>query len=152
MLLVGQKKTSEAAEAFRRAIDLNPAHAEAHYNYGYLLMTSSRLDEAVDEFRAALANKPDHREAHFNLGRVYVWQRRFPEAIDELQQTLTPEDGETPRCTYALGAAYARAGNRGEAQKLMMLAREKAEGLAQLDLVASIDKDLRALGALPPAP
>ena len=34
----------------------------------------------------------------------------------------------------------------------MMLAREKAEGLAQLDLVASIDKDLRALGALPPAP
>jgi tetratricopeptide (TPR) repeat protein len=152
VLLVGQKKTSEAAEAFRRAIDLNPAHAEAHYNYGYLLMTSSRLDEAVEQFRAALANKPDHREAHFNLGRVYVWQRRFPEAIDELQQTLTPEDGETPRCTYALGAAYARAGNRGEAQKLMMLAREKAEGLAQLDLVASIDKDLRALGALPPAP
>jgi Tfp pilus assembly protein PilF len=152
VLLAGQKRASEAAEAFRRAIELNPAHAEAHYNYGYLLMMSSRLDEAVEQFRAALANKPDHREAHFNLGRVYVWQRRFPEAIAELRQTLTPEDGETPKCTYALGAAYARAGNRDEARKYMMLAREKAEGLAQFDLVASIDKDLRALTARPPAP
>jgi tetratricopeptide (TPR) repeat protein len=149
VLLAGQKKANEAAEAFRRAIELNPAYAEAHYNYGYLLMTSSRLDEAVEHFRAALANKPDHRDAHFNLGRVYVWQKRLPEAIEQLKQTLAPEDAETPRCTYALGAAYARAGNRDEALRYMTQAREKATALAQFDLVASIDKDLRTLEGQP---
>ena len=152
VLLANQRKTEEAAAAFRRAIELNPSHAEAHYNYGYLAMNAGRLDEAVKHFQAAIADKPDHRQARFNLGRAYVWQRRYSEAIEQLQQTLTPDDGETPRCTYALGAAYARAGNRAEALKYMTLAREKATGLAQLDLVTSIDKDLRALAALPPVP
>lgn len=152
VLLAGQKRASEAAEAFRRALELNPAHAEAHYNYAVLAIGSGRLDDAVEHLRAAIADKPDYRDAHFNLGRVYVWQRRYPEAIEQLRQTLAPEDGETPRNTYALGAAYARAGNRAEALKYLSLAREKAEGLAQVDLVASIDKDLRALAAPPPAP
>jgi tetratricopeptide (TPR) repeat protein len=152
VLLAGLERPDEASSSFRRAIELNPAYAEARYNYGYLLMAASRLDEAAEQFRSALASKPSYREARFNLGRLLVWQGRLREAIDELRQTLTPEDGETPRCTYALGAAYARAGDREQALKFMTQAREKALGLAQFDLVASIDKDLRALAtaAAPP--
>jgi len=152
VLLVGQKRLSEAAEAFRRAIELNPHYAEAQYNYGFLAMNAGRLDDAVQHFQAAIADEPDHRQARFNLGRVYVWQRRYPEAIEQLRLTLTPEDGETPKCTYALGAAYARAGHGDEARRYMMLAREKAEALSFFDHTATTEKDLRALAALPATP
>ena len=152
VLLAGTKRSSEASESFRRAIELNPAYAEAHYNYGYLLMAASRLDEAAAHFRTALEHKPGYREARFNLGRLLVWQGRLPEAIEQLRQTLTPEDGETPRCAYALGAAYARAGDREQARRYMTQARDKALGLAQLDLVSSIDRDLRALATGTAAP
>jgi hypothetical protein len=67
------------------------------------------------------------------------------EAIDHLQKTLAPEDEETPRCAYALGAAYARVGNRALALKYMQEAQEKASARGQTDLVNSIERDLRRL-------
>jgi tetratricopeptide (TPR) repeat protein len=145
VLLTSQEKPAEAAEAFRRALELKPAYAEAHSNLAYLLMTSGKLDEAAQHYRAAIEAKPDLRAAHFNLGRILVSQGNLVDAIDHFRQTLTPEDEETPRCTYALGAAYARVGNRAEALKYMQQAREKAAARGQAELTASIEKDLRRL-------
>jgi protein O-GlcNAc transferase len=145
VLLAGQGKYAAAAEAFRRALELKPDYAEAHNNYAYLLMTSGKLDEAAQHYRAAIASKPDFRAAHFNLGRILVNQGNVLEAIDHFQKTLGPEDDETPRCTYALGAAYARVGNRELALKYMQEAQEKATARGQTDLVNSIEKDLRRL-------
>jgi len=145
VLLVGQKKPAEAAEAFRRALELKPDYAEAHNNLGFLLMSSGKVDEAAQHYRAAIEAKPDFRAAHFNLGRILVNQGRIVEAIEHLRLTLAPEDDETPRCTYALGAAYARIGNRAEALKYMRQAEEKAAARGQTDLVDTIEKDLRRL-------
>jgi tetratricopeptide (TPR) repeat protein len=152
VLLTGQGKYPEAAEAFRRALELKPAYAEAHNNYAYILMTSGKLEEAAEHYRAAIESKPDYRAAHFNLGRILVQQGKVVDAIDHFRQTLTPEDEETPRCTYALGAAYARVGNRTEALKYMQQARDKAAARGQTELTASIEKDLRRLteAASPP--
>jgi len=147
VLLVGQGKDAEAAVAFRRALELKPDYAEAHNNLAYLLMTSGKLDEAAEHYRAAIASKPDFRDAHFNLGRILVNQGKVADAIDQLGQTLAPEDEKTPLCTYALGAAYARVGNRDEALKYMRQAREKAAARGQTELLASIDRDLRRLTA-----
>jgi len=152
VVLVGQGKRAEAEAAFRRALELKPDYAEAHNNYAYLLMTSGRLGEAAQQYRAAIASKPDFRAAHFNLARILVNQGDVLEAIEHLQQTLTPEDDETPRCTYALGAAYARVGNRELALKYMQEAEEKATARGQTELVNSIDKDLRRLTGTPTPP
>ena len=145
VLRTGQGKPAEAAEAFRQALELNPAYAEAHNNYAYLLMTSGKLEDAAQHYRAAIESKPDYRMAHFNLGRILVQQGKVPEAIEHLKKTLAPEDEETPRCTYALGAAYARLGNREEGLKYMREARQKATARGQSDLLISIERDLRAL-------
>ena len=67
------------------------------------------------------------------------------EAIVHFRQTLTPEDDETPRCTYALAAALARVGIWEEALKYMVEAQEKARARGQLELLASIERDLRRL-------
>jgi protein O-GlcNAc transferase len=145
VLLAGQQETTAAAAAFRKAIELEPPYAEAHNNLAYLLMTSGELDEAAQHYESAIENKPDYRAAHFNLGRILVQQGKILNAIDHLRQTLTPEDEETPRCTYALGAAHARAGNREEALKYMREARQKARALGQSQLLTSIEEDLRRL-------
>jgi tetratricopeptide (TPR) repeat protein len=152
VLLTGRGRSAEAIDAFRKAVELNPAHADAQNNLAYLLMTSGKPDEAAAHYRAALESRPQHRAAHFNLGRILVQQGNLREAIEHLEQTLLPEDEETPRCTYALGAAWARAGNREEALRYMREARWRATTLGQTELLGSIDRDLRLLerGGGPP--
>jgi tetratricopeptide (TPR) repeat protein len=145
VLLSGQGRSAEATDAFRKAVELNPAHADAQNNLAYLMMTSGKLDEAAGHYHKALESRPQYRAARFNLARILVQQGRIREAIEHLEQTLLPEDAETPRCTYALGAAWARAGNREEALKYMREARWKATTFGQAELLASIEKDLRVL-------
>lgn len=152
IVLTGQGRSAEALEAFRRAVELKPAYADAQNNFAYLLMTAGRLDEAAQHYRAALESQPDHRGAHFSLARILVNQGRLDEAIEHLRLTLEPDDEEAPRCTYALGAAYARAGNRAEARRYLQLAREKAQARGQGELVASIDRDLQRLAREAGAP
>ncbi len=145
VLLLGQQKYEDAMAAFRRAIAVNPSHADSQNNLAYLLMSSGKLEEAAEHYRAAIAIRPDHRGAHFNLGRILVHQGKLQEAIKEFLQTLEPDDDEAPRCTYALAAAYARAGNRELALKYMREARRKASERNQTELIAAIDRDLRSL-------
>jgi tetratricopeptide (TPR) repeat protein len=145
VFLMSAQRTDEAAEAFRRTVELAPDHADALNNYAYLLMTTGQLDEAKRYYRKAIESQPDLRSAHFNLGRILVNQEKIWEAIAHLRQTLTPEDEETPRCTYALAAALARAGVREEALKYMVEAEEKARARGQLELLEAIERDRRRL-------
>jgi tetratricopeptide (TPR) repeat protein len=149
VLLIGQGRNAEAIDAFRKAVELNPAYADAQNNLAYLLMTSGKLGEAAEHYRKALESRPQYRAARFNLARILVQRGDLREAIEHLEQTLLPEDAETPRCTYALGAAWARLGNREEAVRYMREARWRATTLGQSELLASIDRDLRALGQPP---
>ncbi len=136
---------AEAAAAFRRALEINPSYPEAHSKYGYLLMTQGQLTEAEREYRLALENDPNLRAAHFNLARILIQQEKIDEAIAHLQKTLTPEDQNTPRYMYALGAAYSRAGNVEEALRYIREARTRAVSLGQKELLTLIDKDLTLL-------
>ena len=145
VLLTGRERYTEAAEAFRRALEINPYYAEAHNNYAYLLMIRGELQEAAQHYRAAIANKPNYRAAQFNLGRILIQQGEIQEAISLFLQTLTPEDADTPRYTYALAAAYARAADRENALKYMREARQRAAALGQSDLLSSIERDLHIL-------
>ena len=57
----------EARDAYRRALELQPAHADAHINLGRLLHDAGELDAATAHYRLALAARPDDRTAAFNL-------------------------------------------------------------------------------------
>jgi Tfp pilus assembly protein PilF len=143
--LAAQGRDPEAAELFRRTLAADPNHPEAHNNLASILMTDGNLDSAEEHLRAALRNKPDYRVARFNLGRLLVHKGRLQEAIQELLKTLTPEDENTTGYIYALGAAYARAGDNAMALKYLRTAREKAVSLGQTDLLGPIERDLRTL-------
>jgi len=149
LLSVGKYERSE--DAFRKAIDINPYYADAHNDLGYLLERKGLFSEAATEYQRSIDNKPSDRQAHFNLGRILVNQKKYQEGIRELEKTIEPEDEKSPRYLYALGAAFARSGDRLSALRYIRRAREEAAALGQADLLASIDRDLHALEAPSPA-
>ena len=145
VLLLGAGKYQQAENAFRKTIEIDPFHPSAHNNLGFLLERQGKLLEAVAEYRSALENKPNNRQAHFNLGRVLVNMEKYEEGIRELKKTLQPEDENTPRYMYALGAAFARSGDHQNGLRYIRQARDGAAALGQFGLVANIDRDLRTL-------
>ena len=147
VLLLSAEKFQSAEDAFRKTIDINPFYAGAHNNLGYLLERRGNFSEAETEYRRAIENKPSDRQAHFNLGRILVNHKKYQEGIQELERTLEPEDENTPRYIYALGAAFARAGDRENALRYIRQARDGAAALGQSALLTSIERDLRTLEA-----
>lgn len=145
VLVFGQDRFKEAAQAFQQCLQLNPYYAEAHHNYAVLIEREGKLDEAALHYRKAIENKPGYRSAHFYLGRILVNQNKMAEAIEQFQQTLTPEDEETPRYTYALGATYIRSGDRQKGIQYLREALKKASAMNQTQLANSIERDLKTL-------
>jgi tetratricopeptide (TPR) repeat protein len=145
VLLVHEQNLDEAQQAFQHALQINPSYAEAHHNLGVIYEQQGRLDAAADEFRAAIAAQPNYPLARFHLGRVLVNQQKYDEAIQQLQRALTPEDDQTTAYLYALGAAYARAGDRAHARAYMQRAHDAAVARGQSKLLSSIDRDLKTL-------
>ncbi len=145
VLLAGQERYAEAAQAFYRSLQINQFNAEAHHNYAAIIEREGRLDEAAEHYRRALENKPGHRLAHFHLGRILVHQNKLAEALEHFRQTLTVEDDQTPRFTYALGATYVRAGEKQKGIQYLNEALKRARALGQTQLAASVERDLRQL-------
>ncbi|MEO0180297.1 MAG: tetratricopeptide repeat protein [candidate division WOR-3 bacterium] len=77
-----------AEEEYRKAIEMNPMDAEAHYNLGVLLYNQGRYEEAEKEFREAIRIKPDYAGAHLSLGLLLADLQRFPEARAELENAI----------------------------------------------------------------
>ncbi len=145
VLLLSVQRYEQAEGAFRTATEINPFHAAAHNNIGYLLERQGKLAEATAEYRKAIDNRPGDRQAHFNLGRLLVNQHAYREGIQELQGTIEPEDENTPRYIYALGAAFARSGDHQNALRYIRQARDGAVARRQSGLVDSIERDLHTL-------
>jgi Tfp pilus assembly protein PilF len=146
VLLAGQERRREAAQAFQRCLQLNPHSAEAHVNYAVLIEGEGRLDEAAAHYRKAIENKAGYAAAHFHLGRILVNQEKLAEAIAQFRLALEPEDAETPRYLYALGATIIRAGDKPNGIRHLREALKRASALNQTQLVASLERDLKSLG------
>jgi tetratricopeptide (TPR) repeat protein len=145
VLRVAQDRPVEAAAAFLDAIKFNPNYAEAHFNYATIIEADGKLDEAAKHHRLALAEKSDYRAAHFSLGRILVHQENFKEALEHFEKTLLPDDAETPRNMYALGATYIRAGDKIKGIEFLREALKRASALKQTQLVESLENALKSL-------
>jgi tetratricopeptide (TPR) repeat protein len=145
VLMFERHNFTDAEQAMQKAIQINPYYAEAHDSLGYLMAMQGHLDEALVEYRKAVAERPDYRRARFHIGQVLVNQGKYAEAIQEFQKILTPNDTSTPGYLYALGATYARAGDRQNALLYMHKARDEAAAQNQAKLLSSIKQDIANL-------
>jgi tetratricopeptide (TPR) repeat protein len=104
----------EARDAYRRALELDPHHAEAHVNLGRLLIESERAEEAETHFRAVLADHPDHATAWFNLGIALEDRRRTNDAVKAYEQAIAA-DRRLADAYFNLARLYEQAGKRAAA-------------------------------------
>ena len=82
-------KWREAEEEYRRAIELNPNSATAHYLYAFsLLVPEKRFDQALEEFHTALALDPLSPIMNTNYATTLMNAHRYPEALAQFHKTL----------------------------------------------------------------
>lgn len=74
----GQGRHDEASKAFRAALDLDPAHAEARNALGVTYFVQGWIDKAEQQFRQAIAAAPDLAHLRNNLARLYTLTGRQP--------------------------------------------------------------------------
>ncbi|MBW6500290.1 MAG: TIR domain-containing protein [Bacteroidales bacterium] len=82
----------EAGEsAFKKALEINPNHAEAHAYYSHLLNILGRTEEAMAEIQIALKLDP-YNPLIISLYSVDLWLvRRFDEALEAAREAIRME-------------------------------------------------------------
>jgi tetratricopeptide (TPR) repeat protein len=151
--LIERAAFAEAATAFRRALDLVPAHSEAGFNLGAALAEVGRTEQAEAAFRRLIAGKPDVAAAHAALARALDAHRiaRFEpglrlqptEAVDRALAEYRRAVDAVPMlygCHKALGELYMNAGRLAEAEVAFAAAAAYPADLpgALLDLGATM--------------
>src|SRR5262245_4061504 len=89
MDLQRQGQWPEAAEAWRKFLELEPRHAGAHANLGAVLSRLGQYDEAVKSYDDALRLDPRLTDALFNLGVAHYRAGQFAKATEALSRYLT---------------------------------------------------------------
>jgi TolB-like protein len=124
-------KWDEAEREFKRAIEINPDYAPAHYWYSNLLAITGRPEDSIAESEVAKRLDPTSPSTSLNRCRAYFLARRHDEAAGCFQEMLDA-DPNNDRAKYILGLVYQQKGMFAEAIKIH---RELAE--RNLNLAAS---------------
>src|SRR5271163_3656097 len=116
--LMCQGRTDEALAWAQRARDLDPLGAAGDLlgfpgiTKGWILFHARRYDEAIKELRS---DDPDHRY----LGMALIANGQPDEAITVLEKALSRSPDRSPAVMGVLVRAYAHAGRRREALRLL---------------------------------
>ena len=104
----------EAEREFKRAIELNPNYATAHFWYGEFLMNQGRFDEAFREMNLALELDPVSLITNSVLGFLYWHAGQLERAEEQLLKTLEMNP-DFFIATQFLGMVYADSNRFSEA-------------------------------------
>jgi len=107
-----------ALEECRRAIEINPGHANAHHWYGVFLNCCGRSQEALEEMRYALSLDPLCLIIQTHVGWVLYSLGEYDQAIQQFQQTLEL-DRNYLFAQWLAGQTYGVAGQHGRAVDLI---------------------------------
>ena len=80
---------AESAEAFRKAIELNPSYLSSFVNLGYVCCELGQYAEAAQILEKALILDSRAEEAYCNLGVVYLRQDKLDLAETSLRKAVT---------------------------------------------------------------
>jgi serine/threonine protein kinase/tetratricopeptide (TPR) repeat protein len=111
-------RLEEAIAEEKRALELDPLSLIINRNLGIAFYLARQYDQAIDQERKALELDPNFFLAHMYLGMAYVQKSLYKEGITECEMELVASPGN-PSALLALRHAYAVAGRRAEAQKVL---------------------------------
>jgi serine/threonine-protein kinase len=108
----------EALPEWNRARELEPLSMIINTMIGFHYYFARQYEEAAKQLRTTLDMAPNFAIAHFGLGSVYLEKPTLGDGISEFQRAVALEE-DNPRYVASLGVAYARAGKRSEALKIL---------------------------------
>jgi tetratricopeptide (TPR) repeat protein len=118
-------RLDEAMPHVKRAQELDPLSLITSAEIGNMLYCSRQYDRAIEQFQKIIELDPNFPPAHTRLGMVYLEKGMYEEAITEHKKAIALDD--SPRRTAWLGHAYAVAGRKAEAQKILDDLKELAK-------------------------
>jgi tetratricopeptide (TPR) repeat protein len=86
--LLKKGRVDEAITHFQKALEIQPAFAEAHNNLGNVQFQNGNMDEAIAQYQIALQINPDYAMARYNLGNALIKNGRLDEALTQFQMAL----------------------------------------------------------------
>jgi TolB-like protein/Tfp pilus assembly protein PilF len=125
--LLCQGRTDEALAWARRGRELDPLVVSGA-DIGWILFGSRRYAEAIREMRSALAVQPDDASSLLYIGFALIANNQSGDAIPVLEKSIAISHG-SPAAVGVLIRAYAHAGRRGDALRLLAeLQKRKSAG------------------------
>jgi tetratricopeptide (TPR) repeat protein len=94
-----------AIQYIRKALELNPASADALYNLGNVYKDSGRLNEAIDCFQQSLKLNPQNADAYNNQGMIYKDKGQLNDAIASFKKAIQLNPNHVI-AYYNLGVIY----------------------------------------------
>jgi DNA-binding winged helix-turn-helix (wHTH) protein/Tfp pilus assembly protein PilF len=107
----------EAITELRRAQQLDPLSPSINAELGRPFLYTRQYSQAIAQLQETLELEPNFWPAHLFLGWAYEQQGQFTEAIAILSHASALDDN--PRTLSSLGHAYAAAGQKDQAQKVL---------------------------------
>ncbi len=106
-LLREQGSLEEAMSEYRKALEVRPDFANAHYNYALCFIARNSDGDSVkaeDEFKAAIHFDPEHPYAYTALGQLYARKGTVEEAIKMFTKAIevAPNEPFTDRARQYL--------------------------------------------------
>jgi tetratricopeptide (TPR) repeat protein len=103
-----------AIAAYKRALNADETHVDAHINLGRMLHERGETPQAVRHYERALDLRPGDAIAAFNLGVALEDQERLDEAAHAYLQAVAT-DPRSADAHYNLAGVYERMGDRAGA-------------------------------------
>lgn len=126
--LDGAARTPEAAEAYRKAVELLPDSTLIRYGLGYLYWKLYRYDDAERELLEVLRRDAKDARASFTLGDLYLTKGNAPRALPLLEQAAAAYQNEF-ETRFALGRA-------------LLLTGEAKRGIEELRAAVKLDDSI----------
>lgn len=117
-----------AEREFRRALELQPSYADAHFSYSRFLAASGRLEEAMTEIRRARELDPMSIPLKANTALLSYFGRRYDQALAELLE-LRKLDPKLPLVHWGIGLVCEQKGLYEEAIKSLQKATSLSTSL-----------------------
>jgi serine/threonine-protein kinase len=124
--LAATGRIDDALATLRHAQELDPMPLEFKLNEGITFYFGRQYDRAIEQLNTVLALEPKFFTANWGLGLAYEQKHDYPRAIVEFERAVAGSTGKSANMLGSLGHAYAVAGRRDDAIRV----------LGQIDAVA----------------
>ncbi len=105
MVLHAHELLEPAAQAYERAVILDPGTFKWRYYLGLIQHDLAQLSESAETISSAVELRPDYAPARVNLGQILQEQGRFDES-ERVLNAVVEMDPESARALYFLGRVH----------------------------------------------